>query len=68
MTVLLSQSGNAVSVASSCILTHYLDDGSFSPMLLIWHCAAVLFQAPQRILLRAGLFVAFVSLEHRGNL
>lgn len=74
MTALPSRGSNAVSAASSCILTQYLDDGSFSPMLLIQHCTAVVSQAPRRIPFtnRAlcfvfGVFVALVRLEYRGN-
>lgn len=74
MTALPSRGSNAVSAASSCILTQYLDDGSFSPMLLIQHCTAVVSQAPRRIPFtnRAlcfvfGVSVALVRLEYRGN-
>lgn len=74
MTALPSRGSNAVSAASSCILTQYLDDGSFSPMLLIQHCTAVVSQAPPRIPFtnRAlcfvfGVSVALVRLEYRGN-
>lgn len=74
MTALPSRGSNAVSAASSCILTQYLDDGSFSPMLLIQHCTAVVSQAPRRIPFTNRVlcfvfvvFVALVRLEYRGN-